>query len=91
MRIILDIPESVYDDLKALADYHAVPVDDVVRHYITDGIESEKIQQLGPWEAISRAEAKRPLPPDVLVDALQDTVHTDVRRTRIAGTVRQVK
>lgn len=91
MKIEIDISQKTLDDLTVLADFHAVLIEDVIRHYITDGIEAEKRQRLGPWEPVSRAEAKRPLPPDVLADALQDTVHTEVGRVRVAGTVRRVK
>lgn len=36
-------------------------------------------------------EARRPLPPDVLVSALQDTVHREVGISRVARTVRTKK
>lgn len=91
MKLTIDISQKTLDDLTVLADYHAVLIEDVIRHYITEGIEAEKVQQLGPWETVSREEAKRPLPPDVLIDALQDTVHTEVGRSRVAGAVRRVK
>lgn len=87
MRLNLDLPQKTLDDLTILADYHAVPIEDVVRHYITDGIEAEKRQRLGPWESVDGAFNRL----QESSDKLENSFERLAKRMRINGNVRRLK
>lgn len=48
-QLTIELPDELADDLERCADWHGVPVDDVVRHAVAEDVEFAKEHELGPW------------------------------------------
>ena len=79
--------EPTLDEIRALAAKHGMVLEFDPAHVLLKplSITSKKL----PLSKAAK-DARRPLPPDVLADALQDAVHKEVGKTRPAKSVRSL-
>lgn len=50
MKLTIELPDELAADLERCADWHGVPVDDVVRHAVAEDVEFAREHGLGPWD-----------------------------------------
>lgn len=52
-QLTIELPDELADDLERCADWHGVPVDEVVRHAVTEDLTFAREHELGPWDGES--------------------------------------